>query len=181
MRLSPIEHPSMGLLPPRLVTPTLVTRTPSVASSWLRARRRAAVRPDSSVRTARRTKYAPPSPPGLGPLAMLGRHAPRRLEEPPRRVRVDAPFTSPPGEPACARRAAGDHARARPSGRTASHDPPRRGARSASPRCLPSWAALLERGARSVNRARSIAPGGVDGFPQDVTSLWKSRRRLFNP
>jgi len=52
----------------------------------------------------------------------------------PARCTKRTPVTCPPGEPACARPAAGDPTFARPSDRAASRDPPRRGVRSAEPK-----------------------------------------------
>jgi len=98
------------------------------------------------------------------------------------RCAMRAPVTCPPSEPACARPAAGHPTCARPSGRAAFRDPPRRVPRSTNPRCLPSWAALLGDGDSPGKPVEaSSIPGRLGDCPQVVPSLWRFRRRLFNP
>lgn len=92
------------------------------------------------------------------------------------------PVTSSPDEPAFARPAAGSPACAGLPSRAASCVPPRRGARSAAPK-VPSVVSVSP-GGRGY--ARRTAHGLVDSweggrYPQVVPSLWRSRRRLFNP
>lgn len=72
------------------------------------------------------------------------------------------PLTCPPGGTACAGPAARCLAFARPPGRAASRESPRRAPRSTNPRCLPSWAALPggSRGTCSPKRSGPIRPGG---------------------
>lgn len=85
-------------------------------------------------------------------------------------ARIAHPLRAHPARPACARHAAGDLAFARPSGRTASHVPPRRGARSAEPKVL-SIVGLSPGDVRtcSANRTR----------PQGSPARWAVIHMLF--
>lgn len=68
-RLSPARAALAVIAHREALYPDRVARAPSVASSWLRAYRRAAVRPGSSVRTTRRINTPSRSFPGFRPLA----------------------------------------------------------------------------------------------------------------
>jgi hypothetical protein len=72
-----------------------------------------------------------------------------------------APSTNPPGEAACAKPAPGDPTFARPSGRAASGDPPRRGARLAEPK-VPSVVGCSLEGWGHARRTghEPLTPGG---------------------
>jgi hypothetical protein len=136
------EHPPLRLLAPRLVTPTRVTRTPSVASSWLK-------RPEKPLCQVHetRTRYEP---------TRRG----RLRETRPRRSHFRETFRQ-------------GHLRRSPAKRSTFGE-----AQGAFRR----RAALSGDGDLLGEPNMTHGPRGrLGGCPQVVPSLWRSRRRLFNP